>query len=174
MSKQGCACRACSEVVHVYRDQKLLLRNDLKLLEQAHCAHCWRPLRVATAWPGPREGQRPPYGNGSSMVVAQCGHIYHETCTSKLSHCGLCFSSLDKMIPLHYQDMSECYNSPPKTVPTKPGPKTMQESSFIESRDKSYLEGLISSLRDKIEQISAEVVQLRRLLKPQTPPRRWR
>ena len=174
MSKQPCPCSACSEVVHVYYDQKSLLRNDLKLLEQAHCAHCWRPLRVPTAWPGPREGQRPPYGNGGSMVVAHCGHIYHGYCASKLSHCGLCFSSLKKLTPLRYEAMTKCHTSSSETAPPKPDPKTVQESSLNETRDRRYLEGLISSLRDKIEHISAEVVQLRHLLKAQTSPKRWR
>ena len=176
MSNLICQCSTCSEAVHVYHDQKSLLKNNLKLLEQAHCAHCWRPLRVPNAWPGPREGQRPPYGNGAgAIVVAQCGHIYHGNCASKLSHCGLCFASLQKLIPLHYQDMSRRHNAPSETAPTITDPKPEPESSLNETRDTNYLEDLITNLRHKMEDISAEVVQFRqRLLKAQTPPKRWR
>ncbi len=185
MSDQPCTCSTCSETIHVYYDKSSAVK-PLKLLEQAHCGHCWRPLRVATSWPGPRRGQSQPYGNGGSgrsIVVAQCGHLYHGNCAGKASHCALCFSTIEKLVPLHYQERS---NRPDCRSKSQQGSKVdsrkdAQESETApEDKDESgvgkNLEELISSLRDKIERISEEVISLRRQLtrRPPPPANRWR
>jgi hypothetical protein len=167
--EKSCLCSACSEVTHIYYEKSVHLKHNLKLLEQAHCAHCWRPLKIASSWPGPKESQRPPYGNGSSIMVAQCGHLYHGTCAGKASHCALCFSSIQKLIPLHYQELPRCTTENPtesRTSKPTPGPD--------ETGTSEKLEELIQSLKDKIEHISTEIVQLRRQLAKPPPPRRWR
>lgn len=192
MSDQPCTCSTCSETIHVYYDKSSAVK-PLKLLEQAHCGHCWRPLRVATSWPGPRRGQSQPYGNGGSgrsIVVAQCGHLYHGNCAGKASHCALCFSTIEKLVPLHYQERS---NRPDCRSKSQQGSKvdsrkdvssdrrvaqeseTAPEDKYVSGVGKN-LEELISSLRDKIERISEEVISLRRQLtrRPPPPANRWR
>ena len=181
MTDQPCTCSTCSEIIHVYYDKSSTVK-PLKLLEQAHCGHCWRPLRVASSWPGPRRGQSQPYGNGRSIVVAQCGHLYHGNCAGKATHCALCFSTLEKLVPLHYQERSnrDCQANPKpsskvdltKDVPF--GSKVGSESKDVSQVGKN-LEELISTLREKIEHISEEVISLRRQLTRRPPPApRWR
>ena len=75
------SCSECDQAVHVYCVKK----NDekFKLLEQAHCAKCWKPLYYNTSWPGSHESLRPPFYSPLQplrLSVAQCGHIYHTQC----------------------------------------------------------------------------------------------
>ncbi len=74
----------------------------LRLLEQSHCARCWRPLRVSTVWPGPRLAQLPPSNpTDRALVVLQCGHVYHSSCCDKyLTHCSACHVFIEKIRPL--------------------------------------------------------------------------
>ena len=182
MTDQPCTCSTCSEIIHVYYDKSSTVK-PLKLLEQAHCGHCWRPLRVASTWPGPRRGQSQPYGNGRSIVVAQCGHLYHGNCAGKATHCALCFSTLEKLVPLHYQERSSRQDCQAKSQLTSkvdprkdvsPESKATPEGKEVSGVGKN-LEELISTLRDKIEHISEEVISLRRQLTRRPPPaNRWR
>ena len=89
------SCSECEEAIHVYCKKK----NDekFKLLEQAHCAKCWRPLFYNTNWPGSYESLRPPFHSPFQplrLSVAQCGHIYHTQCIVESrsdNHCPSCF-----------------------------------------------------------------------------------
>ena len=178
--KLTCKCSTCSDVVHVYCKKSSAMKH-LKLLEQAQCAHCWRPLKITSSWPGPKESQRPPYGNGGSIMVAQCGHLYHGTCVGKKTHCGLCFSKIQKMVPFHYQEQSgqpKCESKPKSPSESASSSKDPEMADTKEEdpkmKDKN-LEGLINSLTGRIEVISEEIVQLRRqLAKPPKAANRWR
>ena len=89
------SCSECDQAVHVYCVKK----NDekFKLLEQAHCAKCWKPLYYNTNWPGSHESLRPPFYSPLQplrLSVAQCGHIYHTQCIVESradNHCPSCF-----------------------------------------------------------------------------------
>ena len=67
-------------------------QEKFKLLQQAHCASCWRPLRYNTVWPGSSENLRPPfhYTLRTPMAVSQCGHVFHLPCATQVSHCPIC------------------------------------------------------------------------------------
>ena len=89
------SCSECDQAIHVYCVKK----NDekFKLLEQAHCAKCWKPLYYNTNWPGSHESLRPPFYSPLQplrLSVAQCGHIYHTQCIVESrsdNHCPSCF-----------------------------------------------------------------------------------
>ena len=53
-----CSCGACSSLysvrITVPADGEDGTVHQMKLLEQTHCARCWRPLLTATAYPGAR------------------------------------------------------------------------------------------------------------------------
>ena len=50
-----CPCDECSQSCHLYlKPDEAQTIHRIKLLEQAHCAWCWKPLRVNTVWPGAR------------------------------------------------------------------------------------------------------------------------
>ena len=166
MSEKSGKCSTCHEVVHVTSVKSPGLKH-LKLLEQAHCAHCWRPLRIAIAWPGPREAERAPYGNGLSIVVAQCGHLYHGTCSGKVTHCTVCFAKIQKLVQLHYQEGSSSLDRSQPSAKAEPKAGTKKED----------LGEVVEILQQKIEKISAELVQLRGQLAASTkapPVNRWR
>ena len=44
------SCSECEEAIHIFCKKKT--DEKFKLLEQAHCAKCWRPLYYNTNWPG--------------------------------------------------------------------------------------------------------------------------
>ena len=173
-------CIQCTQAVHI----NIIQNQDvkcLKLFEQARCAFCWRPLKINLAWPGPRESQRPPFGNGT-LLVAQCGHIFHGCCASKSSKCKTCFATIQKLIPLHYQEQ-KCEDAKPPDIQEKSAkPPNVQEKSakppnIQENQEKAYpKEGsniveLIANLNEKINLISDEIVSLRRQLVPKP---KWR
>ena len=66
--------------------------KEFKLLQQTHCASCWRPLMYNIVWPGSSENLRPPfhYTLRTPMSVSQCGHLFHLTCATQVSHCPVC------------------------------------------------------------------------------------
>ena len=82
-------------------------RAKLKLMEQSHCARCWRPLRVSTEWPGPRLDFLPPVPTDRALLVLQCGHVYHSCCTRDLSHCSACHVFVEKFRPLLVTDEAD-------------------------------------------------------------------
>ena len=173
-------CIQCTQAVHINIIQNQDVKR-LKLFEQARCAFCWRPLKINLAWPGPRESQRPPFGNGT-LLVAQCGHIFHGCCASKSSKCKTCLAKIQKLIPLHYQELN-CEDAKPPNIREKSAkPPNVQEKSakppnIQENQEKAYpKEGsniveLIANLNEKINLISDEIVSLRRQLVPKP---KWR
>lgn len=91
------SCSECEEAIHVFYVKKG--DEKLKLLEQAHCAKCWRPLHFDSNWPGSRESLRPPFhspGQPLRLSVAQCGHVFHNPCLNSETHCPACFVWLHK------------------------------------------------------------------------------
>merc|ERR1712108_33623 len=102
------SCSECDEAIHVH----CMKKNDekFKLLEQAHCAKCWRPLYFNTNWPGSHESLRPPFYSPLQplrLSVAQCGHIYHTQCIVESrsdNHCPSCFVWIQRLRPFHYHN----------------------------------------------------------------------
>jgi hypothetical protein len=162
--------------MHLYHDSE----SRLKILEQAHCAHCWRPLRVTSAWPGPRESHRPPYGNGRHMLVANCGHVFHGACAVKPSHCPKCFVFIAELIPLNY-----CKLPTPLPIPspeTRSGPAPPASASRS-AEEEPKLKDVVTCLSRNLDAILNEIKAMRQHLqeraKPEkpdkaSPPRRWR
>jgi len=72
----------------------------LRLMEQTHCARCWRPLRLSLAWPGPRVDLLPPDPTDRSLRAGQCGHVYHGSCARDLGHCPACHVFLQSLTPV--------------------------------------------------------------------------
>lgn len=159
-------CATCSRAVHM-----VLVKNSsevsVKVLEQTFCAHCWRPLSVPCKWPEPREGQKPPYGNGSYFLISNCGHVFHGPCAVKVTRCPKCSSAVRNLLPLHVreaQDVSERYQPVASSAP--PSPKPTSNPSDVSK--------WIRELKDQLEVISGELVQIRRqLARPVQQPKRW-
>jgi hypothetical protein len=171
--------------MHLYHDAG----SRLKILEQAHCAHCWRPLRTNSAWPGPRESHRPPYGNGRHLLVANCGHVFHGACAVKPSHCPKCFVFIAELIPLNYCKLPDPTQSTSRSTldPTSPEtrndpvPSSPSRSSPVE--EEPNLKEAFKSLNQILDAILNEIVTMRRHLQERTKyekpdktasPRRWR
>ena len=76
----------------------------LRILEQTHCARCWRPLRTCPLWPGPRLSALPPHPRDRSVTVTQCGHVYHGSCAQELSHCSACHAFISDCRPLYVHE----------------------------------------------------------------------
>ena len=68
----------------------------MKLLEQTHCARCWRPLLTPTAYPGTRTSNLPPESPKDRVLVAaaSCGHVFHSTCVYKAPKCRQCHAHI--------------------------------------------------------------------------------
>ena len=180
-------CIQCTQAVHINIIQNQDVKR-LKLFEQARCAFCWRPLKINSAWPGSRESQRPPFGNGT-LLVAQCGHIFHGCCASKSSKCKTCFATIQKLIPLHYQeqkcedakppDIQEKSAKPPNIQEKSAKPPDIQEKSAkppniqekADPKEGPNIVELIANLNEKINLISDEIVSLHRQLVPKP---KWR
>lgn len=105
--KESCGEDA-SNVMQV-RLVKATKLTKLKLMEQAHCARCWRPLVTNTEeWPGPRLDRLPPANPADrSLTVANCGHVYHSSCVPDLSHCSACHQVIAEMKSLVIQVVAE-------------------------------------------------------------------
>jgi hypothetical protein len=80
--------------------------QHLKLLEQTPCGYCWRPLKIRSRWPGPRESQRPPFGNGRFLFASLCGHTFHGSCATKATNCKVCFAPIKGLSPVHFKEPS--------------------------------------------------------------------
>jgi len=78
--------------------------QHLKLLEQTPCGFCWRPLKIRSRWPGPRESQRPPYGNGRFLLASLCGHTFHGSCATKATNCKVCFAPIEGLSSVHFKE----------------------------------------------------------------------
>ena len=87
-----CIKMSCEDEVDLYFVKTPNGQEKFKLLQQAHCAKCWRPLIYSTAWPGSHENLRPPFQSAlqTQISVTQCGHIFHTTCSSLVTHCPIC------------------------------------------------------------------------------------
>ena len=107
--RQQCPCRECSQSCHLsLKPDQAQTVTRIKLLEQAHCAFCWRPLQVSSAWPGPRTSWLPP-ADGDELSVIQCGHVFHSGCVHKQTHCRQCHVLITEVAPLHLV-MEETFN----------------------------------------------------------------
>ena len=147
---------SCS--IQVTKPSKL---RDFKLLEQTSCGHCWRPLKVRKAWPGPRESQRPPYGNGRFLFVAQCGHIFHGACVTKSPKCKVCLAEIQDLCQVHYEEQNQ-------PAEDQKQPAEHQAQGRVDNKS---MEDLIGVVIDKIEGISKEIDRLRIQLSPKP---KWR
>ena len=100
-ARQQCPCRECSQSCHVcLKTDQAQTVGRIKLLEQAHCAFCWRPLQVTSEWPGPRT-RLLPSDCSHDLSVAQCGHVFHSACLHKQTHCRQCNVFIRDVSPLH-------------------------------------------------------------------------
>ena len=145
---------SCSEAIHVYCVKKD--DEKIKLLEQAHCAKCWRPLYFDTNWPGSHESLRPPFYSAfqplRQMSVAQCGHIYHTQCIVESrsdNHCPSCYAWIQRLQPFHYHN-----NSAPTVMPS-----SVENLDEIQ-KSKDKLEGDIMELKRKISQLNIELERI--------------
>ena len=98
---------SCEEAVDLYLVKKSANQEKFKLLQQAHCGKCWRPLIYNTTWPGSHENQRPPYHSTlrTPISVSQCGHIFHTPCAMLITHCAIC-----QVIFLRYFSIIKIYD----------------------------------------------------------------
>ena len=171
------SCSECEEAIHVYCKKKS--DEKFKLLEQAHCAKCWRPLYYNTNWPGSYESLRPPFYSPLQplrLSVAQCGHIFHTQCIVESrsdNHCPSCFSWIQSLRPLHYHNISS--NAPTQMPPignTKPefGSSTLNEVQ----NSRAKCEDDIMDLKKKIGHLTSEVERLQRHLDTNNIRKPWR
>ena len=164
------SCSECEEAIHVYCKKKS--DEKFKLLEQAHCAKCWRPLYYNTNWPGSYESLRPPFYSPLQpmrLSVAQCGHIFHSQCIGgprSDNHCPSCFSWIQSLRPLHYHNIS----SAPTQMPPIGNARPEFANSLNEVRidmdeahnSRAKNEDVIMDLKRKISQLTSEVERLQR------------
>ena len=158
--------------------------EKLKLLEQAHCAKCWRPLYYNANWPGSYESLRPPFYSPLQpmrLSVAQCGHIFHSQCIGgprSDNHCPSCFSWIQSLRPLHYHNISTA----PTQMPPIGNARPEFGSSLNEVRidmdeahnSRAKNEGDIMDLKRKISQLTSEVERLQRHLDTNNIRKPWR
>lgn len=136
--------------------------TSFKLMEQTHCASCWRPLRVSTLWPGPRPGSLPPDPKCSTLEVAQCGHVYHSCCSRVRSHCSACQAYIKTVRPLEIEIGSGCQCQVDETVQTDEVVKEADGSKVVESCSDSKLSRKVQKLHGKLDEICKEISEIRR------------
>ena len=79
----GCSCVKCEKSCHVVlKTDRAHSITRLKLMEQAHCAYCWEPLKVSSEWPCTRSAWRIAT-KFKDLSVNHCGHVFHALCINK-------------------------------------------------------------------------------------------
>ena len=106
------SCSECEEAIHVYCKKN----NDekFKLLEQAHCAKCWRPLYYNTNWPG----------KYSYQVKGNIKKAIKYLCWFSIVWADRAFLVLLKFSPillkyLTFEGVFSCFHAQKKTKPKK-------------------------------------------------------
>ena len=165
----------CDDAVHVYYMKPASSDEKMKLMYQAHCARCWRPLKYNSKWPGPRKHQRPPFETGSAdltnpgnfatkprLSIANCGHIFHSSCASaSMPKCPTCLVHIETLRPFHFHT---------KILPTKPEETDNGESSSTsgkqmqpeEVKKMEDIHKMIEDIRRRMDRISGELSRLRK------------
>ena len=102
-------CPVCAGTFHVLLGLPSPA-HKLQLLAQSHCAHCWRPLLLPRAWPGPRPALLPPAQPADrTLRVAQCGHVFHGSCAGEVEgRCPLCRAHIQTLTPMHVLQEAKC------------------------------------------------------------------
>ena len=108
-----CTCTACSRAyeVVIYGPADVDARGfdpdaPLKLLDQTHCARCWRPLLLTPPprdWSGLVRATQLPPGcprDRSLRVAGSCGHVFHSCCIVESRHCRACRELIRDVRPL--------------------------------------------------------------------------
>ena len=98
---RDCSCTKCEKSCHVVlKTDRAQSIGRLKLMEQAHCAYCWEPLKANTEWPCTRSAWR--IGTKfKDLSVNHCGHVFHTLCINKQTHCRQCHVLIRGVSPLH-------------------------------------------------------------------------